>query len=314
MTYYKWLTPIMTSHHDPRCVWRVGEVQRVEEFDPPGAGARGRGLHLLKRPVDALRFGHWPGRLFEAEPVGGIITEDAEKVRCAALRLLREVDSGLVFGPNGARVLDFLDRLEDIPWFKGAQSLSAAVAAAEEYQRRLAPWSWRPVPVESMHFDAWDNAAATAERASRPATKVGACTAWYALGIEWAMWTTPWAAWVAWSAAWQDVEAIAGGAAWATARRNWDGATPWPSPQDALWQKVAYSIRAASRVVCGAAAADAARAAEYLVGAHRLPPNPFGPLMEVWRLGYWPMGVIEGRFVVGDLSSIIQDEESADIG
>ncbi|MBI4339156.1 MAG: hypothetical protein HY680_04305 [Chloroflexi bacterium] len=74
---------------------------------------------------------------------------------------------------------------------------------------------------------------------------------------------------------------------------------------------MAYSIKVTIGIVSGAAAADAARAAEYLMGSHLLPPDPFEPLMEVWRLGYWPMGVIEGRYVLGDLSPMIPSVAAA---
>lgn len=314
MTYYKWLTPDMTSHHDPTYVWRVGDIQRAAQWDSPEAGARGRGLHLLKRPVDALRFGRWPGRLFEAEPVGGAIAEDAEKVRCAAARLTRELDPAQAFGPSGARVIDFLSRLEDVPWLKASQSPSAAQAAAMEYQARLAPWGWRSVPVKVRPFEDLKAAAATAEGSIRPSLQVGAGAAWSAAGIPWAMWATPWAAWSAWGTVWEDVEAVAGGAAWNMARRSWEGIPPWPSPHDAMWQEVAHSVRAAVRVVAGSAAVDAVRAAEYLVCSHSLPPDPFEPLMDVWRLGYWPMGLVDGRYLVGDLSSLTRGEEPENMG
>ena len=55
-------------------------MHEAEECDDKSMGAQGRGLHLMKRPVDALRFGHWPGHLFEAEAVD-LIAEDDFKVR-----------------------------------------------------------------------------------------------------------------------------------------------------------------------------------------------------------------------------------------
>jgi hypothetical protein len=52
------------------------------------------------------------------------------------------------------------------------------------------------------------------------------------------------------------------------------------------------------------AADHAAMAAEYLVCSGGLPPDPFEPLIEIWEMGYWPVGVIDGRYIVGGLSPL----------
>ena len=304
MTYYKWLTPDMASHRDHSCKWPVGRAFSVEEYDAPEVGARGRGLHLLKRPVDALRFGRWPGRLFEAEPVGPIVAEDGEKVRCSGVRLLTELDSAQVFGPMGGAVVGFISQLRRVSWLKGGRSLAAAMDAAREHQERLAPWGWEPVPLETRSFDDWGVAADFVGEAVNPGASTGAWTAWATNGSAWAMCATQWAAWAAWGAAWASVEPSVGAAAWSVARESWTGEVPWPSPNDAGWLETARSVRAATRSVAVAAASDAARTAEYLVSAGSLPQAPFEPLMEVWRLGYWPMGLIDGRYVVADLSTV----------
>lgn len=299
MTYYKWLTPAMTSHYDRQYRWRLGEVHGVAEGD-----AQGFGLHLLKQSVDALHFGHWPGRLFEAEPVGPITAEDQEMVRCRGVRLLRELDSAAVFGPNGVRVVQSMSRLEGFSWLMGEGTPSAAMDAAAEHQARLAPWGWKPVPVKTRSFDDWGLVAESAASAINPAAKAGAWTAWAATGHPWKAWTAPWAAWAAWDTAWNGVGAGAGAAAWAIAKETWKGPVPWPDPRDAAWTKAARTLRAATRAIAAAAADHAALAAEYLVCGSNLPPDPFEPLMEVWRLGYWPVGTVDGHYLVGDLSSL----------
>lgn len=304
LIYYKWLTLDMSSHRDHRCKWPVGRALSVEEYDAPEVGAMGRGLHLLKRPEDALRFGRWPGRLFEAEPVGAIVAEDQEKVRCSGVRLITELDSAQVFGPMGRSVVGFISQLKHISWLKAEGSLEVAMEAVREHQVRLASWGWGPLPLETRSFDDWGVAADLVCEAVNPGVSTGAWTAWSTNGSAWAMCATQWAAWAAWGAAWSSVEPSIGASAWSVARESWTGKAPWPSPNDADWVETARSVRSATRSVAVAAASDAARTAEYLVSAGNLPQDPFEPLMKVWQLGYWPMGVIDGRYIIADLSSV----------
>ena len=59
--------------------------------------------------------------------------------------------------------------------------------------------------------------------------------------------------------------------------RNFDAA--WVAARDAAW--------------------DAARDAAYRVVADKMPtPNPFSPLMQIWKLGCWPICVNKGQFIV----------------
>jgi hypothetical protein len=305
MTYYKWLTPDMTSHRDRRFRWTPEQVHMAEAFDGINIGAQGLGLHLLKDPVDALRFGHWPGRLFEAEPAGTQMVEDEEKVRCDSVRLLQEVEATRVFGPNGERLLTFLEWLKNVPWLEGDEPLEAAVDAAVEYQMRLSAWGWETVPVETVRFEEWIPAADYFVGAVNPAVATGVWTAWLGSGRSWPLWATPWAASVAWSAAWTGLETGAGAAAWVMAKENWTGKVPWPAPNDEVWKERANRLRSSTRIIAGAGANDAARAAEYIVCADVLPLNPFEPLMLVWMLGYWPMGVIDGKYMIGDVSAVV---------
>ena len=312
MTYYKWLTPDMTSHRDRRYRWRLDRSNRVPVNHGADAEAKGNGLYLMKRPVDALRFGRWPGCLFEAEPAGRIIAEDEGKVRCSAVRLLRELEPAQVFGPNGKRVVEFLSWLKDIPWLEAESPLEAAIEAAAEHQARLSQWGWPLVPIETARFDDWKEAAAFAQDAVSPAIETGAWTAWATTGSSWPLWTTPWAASGAWGAVWASLEASAGASAWSMYKQDWNGPVPWPAPTDEAWREAANAVRAATRIVAGAAANDAARTAEYVVCSDRLPPNPFEPLMLVWMLGYWPVGVIGGRYVIADLSAIVGMDKPTD--
>ena len=304
MTYYKWLTPEMTSHYDRQYKWYVGQVHTVREYDAPPMGPQGRGLYVLKHAVDALRFGQWPGRLFEAEPAGQLLHEDEAKVRCLGVRLIRETNAAQVFGPSGKRVVDFLTGLMGISWLEGQGSLDTVAEAAMEHQARLEHWKWRPVPVEVLMFHDWAEAAAIAGDAFSPAASTGAGTAWAAAGLPWAPWTTPWAGSAAWNIAWTSVEAIVANASWTMAKESWNRGVPWPAVNNDDWQNMVRELRAATRAVAAIAANHAADAAEYLVCLDSLPTDPFQPLMRVWNLGYWPMGVVDGRYIVADLSAI----------
>jgi len=100
-------------------------------------------------------------------------------------------------------------------------------------------------------------------------------TAWgTAGGVVWD------AAWVAaWDAAWD----AAGGAAVVVRDTAWDAV--WGVARGAAWS----------------AARDAAGGAVWIVGKDLMPSkgydkgNPFEPLMEIYELGYWPIGIVPGQ-------------------
>ncbi len=304
MTLYKWLTSEMTSHRDKQFRWWPEGTHEATEFDDESMGAKGRGLHLLKRPVDALRFGHWPGHLFEAEAVDPI-AEDDFKVRCSKVRLIQEVNRARVFGPQGDRFTKFLSWLADIPWLEGEEPIEAAIDAAVEYQARLSSWGWRMLPVETVRFEEWIAGANYYANAVNPSALTGAWTAWAETGVDWYHWVAPWAASISWGGGWSSLEAGAGAAAWAVAKKEWKGASPWPAPNDDYWKETANRVRLATRMIAGSAANDTARAAEYIICSDSLPINPYEPLMLVWMLGYWPMGVIDGKYMIGDISAVV---------
>ena len=77
---------------------------------------------------------------------------------------------------------------------------------------------------------------------------------------------------------------------WAAA---WDAsrAAAWDAAWDAAWA----AARAAARDAARAAAWDAA----WEVVADKMPQkNPFHALWAVWKLGFWPIGVVNGKFII----------------
>ena len=98
-------------------------------------------------------------------------------------------------------------------------------------------------------------------------------TAWDAAGG--AVWDTVWVA------AWNAARDAAGGAVWIAARdAAWDAV--WGVARGAAWN----------------AARDAAGSAVWIVGKDLMPSrgyntgNPFEPLVEIYKLGYWPIGIV----------------------
>jgi len=304
MTLYKWLTSDLTSHRDKRFKWSLDKLHVAPEIDPSSIGPQGKGLHVMKRPVDALRFGHWPGHLFEVEAYDPV-AEDDFKIRCSSVQLVKELESTAIFGPRGGEFFNFLSWIKNIPWLQGNQPIKDAIEAANEYQSTLSSWGWTPVPVETISFDNWNEGSNHFVNAANPAATTGVWTAWAKTRIDWHDWVSPWAASMASSIGWASLEASAGATAWAVAKESWTGASPWPAPNDDLWKRTANSLRVATRIVAASVASDSARTAEYIVCGNTLPKNPFAPLMRIWMLGYWPMGVVDGKFLIADLSNVV---------
>ena len=72
---------------------------------------------------------------------------------------------------------------------------------------------------------------------------------------------------------------------------------------NAAWAAAGNAARAAAWDAAGnaawAAAWAAAFEARYLMVADLLDwPSPWEPLLDIWRLGCWPIGVVSGEFVV----------------
>lgn len=79
--------------------------------------------------------------------------------------------------------------------------------------------------------------------------------------------------------------------AWIAAERAvFDGEAPTDALRSVVW---------AGRAVSEAACRDAVGEALWLL-ADVESPSPFAPLLDLWRWGYWPAGLVEEGFVVGD--------------
>ena len=113
--------------------------------------------HLATTPTECVGMS-WPCRLFEVEPVGDMMMDNAHphKIGARSVRVLREIEAHRVFGPQGEQVVTLIER---------CLTLSAA-----EVDRLAAAWD-----------AAWDTWAATwaARDAARDAAWVAArCAAW----------------------------------------------------------------------------------------------------------------------------------------
>ena len=306
MSYYKWLTTDLTSHWDRGFQWELCGHHKVRGRDGLPRDAGSQGLFLLKRPEDALRFGSWPGRLFSADPIGDICGEDEFKVRSSEVRLGQELDPALVFGPHGKNFSTFLSRLKEIHWLKACRSPERAIGAANLFQERLKPWGWVALPVKLATFDDWGTAAEFASVAKGSDADRAARTAWATQSVDWYNWVIPWAGAQAWRVALEGLQHNGGRLAWNSAKASWQGQSPWPAPNNEAWRNLTQKIRLSTRLIATAAARDAARAAEYLIGSVGLPPDPYVQLMAVWEAGYFPMGISGGNYIVGDLSGVVQ--------
>ena len=108
------------------------------------------------------------------------------------------------------------------------------------------------------------------------------------------------AAWdAAWGAAWDAARDAAWGAAWGAA---WDAArdAAWGAARDAAWD----AARDAARDAAWGAAWDAARGAQEIVASDldgftkKYPNGAFLQLISLWEMGLYPIGLIDGKFLV----------------
>jgi hypothetical protein len=90
------------------------------------------------------------------------------------------------------------------------------------------------------------------------------------------------------------------GAAWGAARdAAWAAArdAAGAAARDAAWDAAWDAAGAAARDAAWGAARDAARDAAWETVSDRMPQkNPFAPLCEVWKLGFWPIGFVGNKF------------------
>jgi hypothetical protein len=72
---------------------------------------------------------------------------------------------------------------------------------------------------------------------------------------------------------------------------------------DAAWDAARDAARAAAR--------DAARDAAWGVVADKMPQkNPFTAIWAVWKLGFWPIGVVNGKFILFSENAVLAKSET----
>ena len=133
-----------------------------------GAAFPGGGwYHLATVPTECVGMS-WPCRLFEVEPVGDMMMDNAHphKIGCRSVRVLREIEAHRVFGPQGEQVVTLIER---------CLTLSAA-----EVDRLAAAWG--------AAWDTW----AVARAVARGATWDAAWDTWAV--ARGATWDTTWGA------------------------------------------------------------------------------------------------------------------------
>jgi hypothetical protein len=287
-TKYKIVRDNWTDCHSGTVKYAVGETFTVDNPSPPTILC-GRGLHACHKPEDTMQFRYgWPVHLLEVQ-TDSIIAQDEIKCRCKSLTVTKELPLALCFGPNGEAVAKVLDELKGIEWFKPkAEAKNKIVDLMQEHFKRLEPYKGNTYPVRFVtnRKDAY-----AARDAARDAARAAAWAAARAAARDAARDAARAAAR---AAAWDAARDAARAAAWAAARA---------AARAAAWDAARDAARAAAWAAAWDAARDAARdAADYtgwLLMQDRLTnQNPFEPLMGVYKLGGWPIGVVNGEFVV----------------
>src|SRR5882757_8573374 len=105
MRFYKVTGPNGIAHYDKETRYIVGATLTVENPDPPGNRACGRGLHVVSHLHDAIQYLHFDLRQCEFFAVDvelkDIIARDNTKTRVRSLEIsaqLSERDCGIVQG------------------------------------------------------------------------------------------------------------------------------------------------------------------------------------------------------------------------
>ena len=135
-TYYKAVRPDGTDFYSGRVMWdRVGEIVRhPNPWSPDEHDAKGY-LSVSVSPTDCTGM-KWPCRLFEVEPVEGVPvwkpTPSLPSKRAShAWRVVRELPAYEALGPNGKKVVAFLDLLPTLTraqWDAAARSSARLIA------------------------------------------------------------------------------------------------------------------------------------------------------------------------------------------
>ena len=101
-----------------------------------GAAFPGGGwYHLATVPTECVGMS-WPCRLFEVEPVGDMMMDNAHphKIGCRSVRVLREIEAHRVFGPQGEQVAALIECCRTLSAAELDRLYTAWVAAQDAAQ------------------------------------------------------------------------------------------------------------------------------------------------------------------------------------
>lgn len=137
MTYYKATRPDGTDFFSGKVDYGAalasGEIVSHPSSDQAVANYPDTYLSISVEPTGTMVGGKWPCRLFEVEPVGEVLdglSAHPHKRTCTSLRVLREVESWRVFGPNGNDVAAIIERASRL---SGEEVLHLSVALGSRW-------------------------------------------------------------------------------------------------------------------------------------------------------------------------------------
>ena len=99
ITMYKAVRVDMTSHYDGKTRWEVGVPVRVENPDPPMEDGCGRGIHVSRTLLGAVKFQVGPSAYLSVEVQPEHIIQETTKVRvseCLPLKVLTEEEQDAI--------------------------------------------------------------------------------------------------------------------------------------------------------------------------------------------------------------------------
>ena len=133
--------------------------------------------HLATVPTECVGM-LWPCRLFEVEPVGDVMMDNAHphKIGARSVRVLREIDAHRVFGPQGEQAAALIERCRTLSAVE-VDRLAAAWEASWDAADRDVTWVAALIAARAAAWEAawdaiWDAiwaARSTARRATRAA-------------------------------------------------------------------------------------------------------------------------------------------------
>lgn len=128
MKYYKATRLDGTDFRTGKVLYKVGTT--VTHPNPDITAEADQYLSVSTVATDCVGM-EWPCRLFEVEPVGSTCKDESfeNKVRCEAVKVIREIDAHVALGPQGEHVTAFINRLGRLTEGE-ADQLDAARTAA----------------------------------------------------------------------------------------------------------------------------------------------------------------------------------------